>query len=108
MRPANVPQMADTAEVFAALSRRPGVVYSAIVPNVIGARRAVAARVDAVQVFLSASESHNRSNVNMSIEQSLTQAADIAAVAVRPGCGSRQWCRWPSVARSRGMCRLIA
>ncbi len=85
VRPANVPQMADTAEVFAALNRRPGVVYSAIVPNVIGARRAIAARVDSLQVFLSATESHNRSNVNMSIEQSLTQAADIAAVARESG-----------------------
>ena len=57
VRPASVPQMADTADVFAAISRRPGVVYSAIVPNAIGARRAVAAQADALQVFLSASES---------------------------------------------------
>jgi hydroxymethylglutaryl-CoA lyase len=85
VRPANVPQMADTADVFAAISRRPGVVYSAIVPNAIGARRAVAAQADALQVFLSASESHNRSNVNMSIEQSLAQAADIAAIAREAG-----------------------
>lgn len=85
VRPASVPQMADTAEVFAALSRRPGVVYSAIVPNVTGAKRAIAARVDAIQVFLSASESHNRSNVNMSIGQSLAQAADIAALSRAAG-----------------------
>jgi hydroxymethylglutaryl-CoA lyase len=80
VRPQNVPQMADTALVFAGLIRDPAVVYSAIVPNVIGARRAIAAGADAIQVFLSASESHNRSNVNMSIEQSLTQAAEVAQV----------------------------
>jgi hydroxymethylglutaryl-CoA lyase len=83
VRPQNVPQMADTAEVFARITRSPGIVYSAIVPNVVGAKRAVAAGADAVQVFLSASESHNRSNVNMSVAQSLAQAAEIAEV-VRP------------------------
>jgi hydroxymethylglutaryl-CoA lyase len=81
VRPQNVPQMADTAEVFARLARRPGVVYSAIVPNAVGARRAVEAGAGAIQVFLSASESHNRSNVNMSVAQSLEQAAAVAEVA---------------------------
>jgi hydroxymethylglutaryl-CoA lyase len=80
VRPQNVPQMADTAEVFARLERQPGVVYSAIAPNAIGAQRAVAAGADAIQVFLSASESHNVSNVNMSIAQSLAQAAAIAPI----------------------------
>src|SRR5262245_24251282 len=80
VRARNVPQMADTAEVFARIERRPGIVYSAIAPNAIGARRAAAAGADAIQVFLSASESHNQSNVNMSIEQSLAQAAEIAAI----------------------------
>jgi hydroxymethylglutaryl-CoA lyase len=82
VRPQNVPQMADTAEVFARVERRPGVLYSAIAPNAIGARRAVAAGADAVQVFLSASESHNQSNVNMSIAQSLAQAAEVATIVV--------------------------
>src|SRR5215211_7081581 len=86
VRPQNVPQMADTAEVFARIERRPGIVYSAIAPNAVGARRAVAAGADAIQVFLSASESHNQSNVNMSIGQSLAQAAEIAAIAHAAGC----------------------
>jgi hydroxymethylglutaryl-CoA lyase len=80
VRAQNVPQMADTAEVFARIERQPGIVYSAIAPNAIGAKRAIAAGADAVQVFLSASESHNQSNVNMSIAQSLEQAAEIAAI----------------------------
>lgn len=80
VKPQNVPQMADTAELCAVLQRKPGVRYSAIAPNVVGAQRAVAAGVDAVQVFLSASESHNRSNVNMSVAQSLAQVADMAAI----------------------------
>ena len=85
VRPQNVPQMADTAEVFARLDRQPGVIYSAIAPNVIGAQRAVAAGADAIQVFLSASESHNKSNVNMSIAQSLAQAAEVAQIVNHAG-----------------------
>jgi hydroxymethylglutaryl-CoA lyase len=81
VRPQNVPQMADTGDVFARLRRRPGVRYSAIVPNVIGAKRAVEAGADVLQVFLSCSESHNRSNVNMAIAESLAQAAEVAQVA---------------------------
>ncbi len=86
VRPQNVPQMADTAEVFARIERWTGIVYSAIAPNAIGARRAVAAEADAIQVFLSASESHNQSNVHMSIGQSLAQAAEIAVIAHAAGC----------------------
>lgn len=85
VRPQNVPQMADSAVVFARLPRRPGVTYSAIVPNIVGAQRAVAAGADAVEVFLSASESHNQSNVNMSIAQSLAAVADIAATVRASG-----------------------
>ncbi|MBA3468160.1 MAG: hydroxymethylglutaryl-CoA lyase [Herpetosiphonaceae bacterium] len=83
VHPRHVPQMADTAEVFAQIERRPQVVYSAIAPNLKGAERAIAARADSVQVFLSTSESHNQSNVNMSIAQSLTAAADIASTLAR-------------------------
>src|SRR5918912_3028052 len=87
VRPQNVPQMADTAEVFARIERQPGVVYSAIAPNAVGAQRAVAAGADVIQVFLSASESHNQSNVNMSIDQSLAQAAEIARIVRQAGRG---------------------
>lgn len=78
VNPQAVPQMADTAEVFARIERHPDICYSAIAPNVKGAQRAIDANADAVQVFLSTSESHNRSNVNMSIADSLAQAAEIA------------------------------
>lgn len=78
VHPRSVPQMADADAVFAGIRRRPGVLYSAIAPNVVGTRRALAAGADAVQLFLSASESHNHSNVNMSIAASLEQAADMA------------------------------
>ena len=56
-----VPQMADAEAVFAAITRRPGVRYTALVPNLAGLERAVAAAVDAVAVFASASESFSQS-----------------------------------------------
>lgn len=85
VHPRAVPQMADTAEVFARIERHPDIVYSAIAPNIKGAQRAIAASADAVQVFLSCSESHNRSNVNMSIADSLAQAAEIAQLVRASG-----------------------
>ncbi len=85
VRPQQVPQMADTTEVFARIERQPGIVYSAIVPNLIGAHRALDAGADSIQFFLSASESHNHNNVNMSIAHSLEQAADVAALVIGAG-----------------------
>ncbi|GMA49184.1 hydroxymethylglutaryl-CoA lyase YngG [Alicyclobacillus contaminans] len=62
-----IPQLADASDVFNRIERRPGVEYSALVPNEQGLERALAAGVDAVNVFMSASETHNRKNINKSI-----------------------------------------
>jgi len=80
-----IPALADAAEVFAGLERRPGIVYSAIVPNEKGARRAVEAGADEVQVFLAATESYNRSNVRMGVEESLKRSARIAEIILGAG-----------------------
>ena len=85
VHPRFVPQMADAEAVFGGIRRVPGVVYSAIAPNVTGARRALQAGADAVQIFLSASESHNQSNVNMSIAASLEHAAQVAGLVQDAG-----------------------
>ena len=78
--PKAIPALADAAEVFANLDRRPGVAYSAIVPNEKGARHAVESEADEIQIFLAASEGYNRSNVRMSVEESLEQAARVAKI----------------------------
>ncbi|WP_075794352.1 hydroxymethylglutaryl-CoA lyase [Massilia putida] len=83
--PKAVPVLADAAEVFAGIARRPGVVYSALVPNVRGAERAVAAGVDEMNLVMSASESHNLSNLRMTREQSFAGLAEVAALARRHG-----------------------
>ena len=66
-----VPQMADAAEVMAGITRKPGVTYAALTPNLQGFERAIAARADEVAVFASASEGFSQKNINCSIRQSL-------------------------------------
>jgi len=80
--PKAIPALADAVEVFANLERRPGAIYSAIVPNEKGARRAVEAEADEIQVFLAATEGYNQSNVRMSVKDSLKQAARIAEIVL--------------------------
>ena len=79
--PKAIPALADAADVMAGIQRAPGVEYAALVPNVKGAERALACRVDEINVVMSASESHNRANLRMSREQSLSQFADIVGLA---------------------------
>ncbi len=67
-----VPQMADAADVFAGITRRPGVRYTALVPNVTGLARARDAGVSDVAIFAAASESFSKRNINQSIAESLT------------------------------------
>src|SRR5258705_2713976 len=59
-----VPQMADAAEVFGGIARRAGTRYTALVPNLAGLERAIAARADEVAIFAAASESFSRANIN--------------------------------------------
>src|SRR5690242_7479557 len=56
--PAAIPPMAGAGEVMAAIDRKPGVVYSALVPNVKGTELAIAAQADEIELVVSASETH--------------------------------------------------
>ena len=66
-----VPAMADAGEVFAGITRRPGVRYTALVPNLAGLDRAHAAGVTEVAIFAAASETFSRRNINQTIDASL-------------------------------------
>ncbi len=66
-----VPQLADAAEVYAGITRRPGVAYPVLVPNLQGYERALAAGAEEVAVFTAASEAFNRKNTNASIDESI-------------------------------------
>ncbi|GHE01408.1 hydroxymethylglutaryl-CoA lyase [Defluviimonas sp. 20V17] len=80
-----VPQMADSAEVLAGITRMPGVRYAALTPNMRGYEGARAARADEVAIFGSASEGFSRANVNCSIEESLERFAPVCAAARADG-----------------------
>jgi hydroxymethylglutaryl-CoA lyase len=73
--------MAGTGQVFAAIRRRPGVTYSALVPNRRGAGDALAAGADRLQVVVAASESYNTANVNRTVEQTLEEIAGVVRLA---------------------------
>src|SRR5437867_7922898 len=81
--PKAVPMLRDAEAVMAGIHRRPGARYSALVPNDKGAVRAVDAGVDDIHTVVSASESHNLANVNMTIAESLARLEATAELARR-------------------------
>ena len=92
VRPDVIPQLADAEEVLAGVQRREGVAFSVLIPNERGLERALALRdrFDEINVFVSASETHNRKNVNRSIEESLAGlGADAGERRARRGCAAR-------------------
>lgn len=80
-----VPQMADSAAVFAAIARAPGVTYAALTPNLQGFEAAIAAGASEVAVFAASSESFSQRNINCSIAQSLQRFEPVLAAAVAHG-----------------------
>ena len=91
VHPKAVPQLRDAEQVMAHIRRRPGTLYAALVPNDKGASRAVDAGVDRIHTVVSASESHNLANVNMTIDESLAKLEAVMTIAERArvpvGCG---------------------
>jgi len=92
VHPKAIPQMADAAELMAAIERREGVTYVALVPNQVGARNALADHgegtrtgADEISVVVSASESHNKANINRSVNETMEEIAGIAAMCAEAG-----------------------
>jgi hydroxymethylglutaryl-CoA lyase len=79
--PKAVPQMADAAEVMKGVDRTRGAILAALVPNARGAIRAAEAEVDEMVLFVSASESHNKKNVNRTTEESLQGFEEVVKIA---------------------------
>ncbi|MCA3601940.1 MAG: hydroxymethylglutaryl-CoA lyase [Methylobacterium sp.] len=80
-----VPQMADAAEVMAGITRKPGIGYAVLTPNLKGYEGARAAEADEVAIFASASEGFSRKNINCSIAESLQRFEPILAAAKADG-----------------------
>jgi hydroxymethylglutaryl-CoA lyase len=80
-----VPQMADAADVLGGITRRAGVVYTALTPNMKGFEAAIAARANEVAIFGSASEGFSQANINCSIDDSLVRFSPVVAAAQANG-----------------------
>ncbi len=80
-----VPQMADAAEVYAGIDKRPGIAYPVLVPNVQGYERARTVGVEEIAVFTAASEAFNQKNINASIAESLERFAPVITAAQADG-----------------------
>jgi isopropylmalate/homocitrate/citramalate synthase len=80
-----VPQMADAAEVFAGIARRPGTRYTALVPNLAGLDRALAAGVAEIAVFAASTETFSRKNINQTIDESIANYRQVCDRAIAAG-----------------------
>jgi hydroxymethylglutaryl-CoA lyase len=85
--PKAIPALRDAEEVMRGIERAPGVTYSALVPNLRGAERAMAVRVDELNLVMSVSETHNLANLRMTREQSCAQLAEVIRAVQGSGAG---------------------
>lgn len=81
VNPKWIPPLADALEVASGIQRQPGVVYSGLVPNLKGYERAREAGMDAIAVFMSASETHSKKNINKRISETLPVLAEVTQAA---------------------------
>ena len=89
VHPKWIPQMAETGEVFRRLKRRDDVSYWALVPNMRGLDNALSVGATHIAVFVSSSETHNRKNLNRTIDESLANIRETADAAIDAGCTLR-------------------
>jgi hydroxymethylglutaryl-CoA lyase len=83
--PKAIPQLADAEEVMAGITRRPGVRYTVLVPNLRGLERALPTRPDGIVVFGAASETFSQRNINCTIAESIERFAPVVARAKAEG-----------------------
>lgn len=81
--PKAIPALADAADVMRRIRRHPGVIYTALVPNIRGLERALEAGTDEMNLVMSCSETHNRANLRMTREQSYAELSQVLAAAAR-------------------------
>ena len=109
---ASQPQLADAEEVLAGIDRPEGAWITALVPNLRGAERAAQCRLDAVHTVVSASETHNRKNVNRSIEGSLSEFPAVferlqaAGIGVEGGIATAFGCPFEGVVPAEQVARI--
>lgn len=85
VHPKWIPALADAYSVAKGIKRVEGVTYAALVPNQKGLEKALDANIDEVSIFLSASETHNRKNINKSINETLAVLSDVVQESLTSG-----------------------
>jgi hydroxymethylglutaryl-CoA lyase len=80
-----IPQLADAEEVLRLVGKKPGVTFSALVPNLKGLVRAREAGLEEAAVFISASEAHSKKNINKTIAEALETSREVTAAATKAG-----------------------
>ncbi|WP_213684510.1 hydroxymethylglutaryl-CoA lyase [Roseicyclus sp.] len=109
-----VPQMADAGAVMAGITRKPGISYATLAPNLKGFDAAVAARADEVAIFGAASEAFSQANINASIAESLARFAPVVAAAQAIGMPVRGYvscviaCPYEGVIAPEAVARMAA
>lgn len=83
VHPKWIPQLADAMEVLKDINREKDITYAALVPNIRGLQRALAVNVDEVSVFMSASESHNKNNINKTIDETFPVLEEVVRKALQ-------------------------
>ena len=91
VNPKWVPQLKDAKEVFSLINKKPGVVYNALVPNMRGLESAIQCGLDEVVTIVSTSESHNKNNLNCTVDETLTNIEEINRVAKANGMKVRSY-----------------
>lgn len=111
--PKVVPHLRDAEEVMARIKRKPGVIYRALAPNPRGAERAVAAKAQEILGLITASETYNLKNQNMTLEQGVKAAIDTFLVADRAqipfliAIGMAWWCAYEGVITEERVFSLV-
>ncbi|MGZ4113060.1 MAG: hydroxymethylglutaryl-CoA lyase, partial [Tumebacillaceae bacterium] len=85
VNPKWIPPLADALEVASGITRVPGVTYSALTPNMRGLEGALKANLDEVAVFMSATEMHNKKNINKSIDETFPVLKEVVDEALKAG-----------------------
>lgn len=80
-----IPQLADAEELLRLVGRKPGVVFSALVPNLKGLQRAREAGLEEAAIFISASEAHSKKNINKSISEAIETSRETVEAALQSG-----------------------
>ncbi len=85
VHPKWVPALADAKEVAKGIKRKKEVTYAALVPNMKGLEGALETNIDEISIFMSASETHNRKNINKSIDETFTVLQEVVKEGERAG-----------------------